>query len=1043
MLKKHLIAISIVISFSSLNLLIAQMPQVENIFGSESYFNAGFIYELGLLKKADLDLNKLIISNLVSSTNDKEKLLEIKIELSEKNYQIAESKINNFLIERSNSPLIPFAAYERALMFFSQKNFERAEYYFEQTRKLSEEDFAARNDENYKVIAYNCIYWRAVCLSILGKYIEAKPIFEDLVLRFPKSEYSDDALFALGQIAENNSNYEDAIVYYKKIRGEYPNSNSYISALIREANNNIILRNPSSATLLLERADATINGIDKNDSNYVKYENQSYSNNSKEQILYLRGESANLSKNFKQASLFFKTFIETYKQSNLINLVKLAYGWALLNLNEYNVALKYYDEVINKTSEKEWKAKSLSQLYRIITLKKLNNIDQAKKELSALSIISNYPYLAQALIEQGQLYYEEKDYSNARKSFERADREAQEPVSTVRAKVLLGATYMELLIWDKAIFEYREAYAMANNTPEIFMPEKKFYMQESKLKEGIALVQNQKSNEAITALSNFVANGEKDSRLGEGLFWLAESYYRSDMLTNSIQTCESILEKDLANDRREEVFYTLGWSYFRKKNFNQSSKVFDKLINEFPKSKFAAEVLSRQGDGYYVIKNYIKAAEAYSRASKINESSEESQYAAYQLCHAQYRAGKSEPAITSLLDYIRKYNRSSLAPNAMYLIGWIRFQQKRFNEAVDNFKYLLEAYPQSGLVARSHYAIADAYFNQSSYEKAMKEYKYVIDNYPNSDLAPEAMRGVQQCLVLQGRDDEAVEIINNFTEKNQDSPFFRDFKEKAANILFDNRKYKDAITEYEKILQKYPDSQKNAESIYWIGKSYASMGNYSEAESSFINLQKKFPISEEAPLGMLENALMQKKQSDIRKADSILLSLSKLYPEHSSAPQASFERAVMKSGIGDTNNAMNIYYFVADSFPNSEYSVESRYRIARYLKNKNMTDSARKEYLKLADTKGNPEIASESRYRVGELYLRDNNPDSALIHFEIVKEKFSGMEDWFSLSLLSLGEIYEGKSQKNKAIEIYNSLIALRPDDDFGKTAKQRLKRMN
>ena len=161
------------------------------------------------------------------------------------------------------------------------------------------------------------------------------------------------------------------------------------------------------------------------------------------------------------------------------------------------------------------------------------------------------------------------------------------------------------------------------------------------------------------------------------------------------------------------------------------------------------------------------------------------------------------------------------------------------------------------------------------------------------------------------------------------------------------------------------------------------------------------------------------------------------------APQAAFERAVMKHGIGDTTKAMGIYYFVADSFPNSEYSVEARYRIARYLKNKDLNDSARKEYLILADTKGNPEIASESRYRVGELYLRDNKPDSALIHFEIVKEKLSGMEDWFSLSLLSLGEIYEGKSMKDKALEIYNAILSLRPDDDFGKTAKQRLKRMN
>ena len=88
----------------------------------------------------------------------------------------------------------------------------------------------------------------------------------------------------------------------------------------------------------------------------------------------------------------------------------------------------------------------------------------------------------------------------------------------------------------------------------------------------------------------------------------------------------------------------------------------------------------------------------------------------------------------------------------MYLVGWIRFQQGKYNEAVDNFKFLIKAYSSSGLVARSHYTIGDAYYNRGNYDGAIESYKTVVELFPSSDLAPEAMKSMQQCLLILGRE---------------------------------------------------------------------------------------------------------------------------------------------------------------------------------------------------------------------------------------------------------------------------------------------------
>jgi tetratricopeptide (TPR) repeat protein len=74
--------------------------------------------------------------------------------------------------------------------------------------------------------------------------------------------------------------------------------------------------------------------------------------------------------------------------------------------------------------------------------------------------------------------------------------------------------------------------------------------------------------------------------------------------------------------------------------------------------------------------------------------------------------------------------------------------------------------------------------------------------------------------------------------------------------------------------------------------------------------------------------------------------------------------------------------------------------------------------------------------------MREENYEEAAEQFAIVRDKFEGYEDWYSLALLGLGQAYEELEKFEEAREVYNALDALRPEDDFGKTAKSRLNRI-
>jgi TolA-binding protein len=285
-------------------------------------------------------------------------------------------------------------------------------------------------------------------------------------------------------------------------------------------------------------------------------------------------------------------------------------------------------------------------------------------------------------------------------------------------------------------------------------------------------------------------------------------------------------------------------------------------------------------------------------------------------------------------------------------------------------------------------------------------------------------------------------IAQNFIDINPSSPYAEDFTFGKGNMFYSGRKYRDAIAEYEVFAEKYPDSKKNAEGLYWMQKSYISLNEPEKAKLTFGRLHKNYPDSEFTPIGMLELGLMHLQLNDVLTADSVFNALQDTYPESAGAAQAGFERALIKYSLGDTIAALELFRMVAEKYPGQEYADQSRWRIAMHLRSKELNDSARSEFKLLASGPNNSDIAAEAQYRLGELYFRDGMYDKAIEEFLKFKDRFSSFDEWYLLTLLNMGESYEKLENYTAARDVYQSLQALNPDSDYGKTAKRRLKRL-
>ncbi len=1016
----------------------SQFIEIVPNYSSQIFIEAENFFEQLSIRRAEQTLFDNFKLMKYNPTEDRTLILQSNIDFFTGNYYIADERLKTFI--SNNSPFKPFATLLRAYIQFEQKNFNKAAELFMEADKIAENEYILRKDTIYRTISQNALFWGGISYSQLGKYPDAKPLFEKCYINYPELKYADDALYSLAITEEINRNYNIAISYYNTIYKKYPYSNSYIASRIREINNKLLMREPYTAIDLINHTQNIMAHIAINDSIGALYETQTYVPQIPANLLYLSGEAQNIAGNYEKALFEFQTFLQTYQSSKLLNYVRLSAAWALLHLNKYNEAIEFLDKIIE--NPEDVRTTDVAKLYRAVAFKKVKNREKAKKEFQDLSVQPTYIYLGQALLELGQMYYEEGDFANAKRILERAKREANDNVALIRTNLFLGSTYMELRNWNSAIMEFNAAEQLALRTSDIFLPKKNLFLSEARLKKGVALVLENRNNEAIKTLNAFLAENKNDKRIDEALFWLAEAYYRSDLLQNAIDRYELILSKYPGTIRKEEVLYGLGWSYFRLKDFKKSSKIFNELVEKYPDSKYALEVLARQADGYYIIKDYKNAADMYKKAAELSPKSDEGQYCAYQLCHALYRLGEYDKAITYLLSFVRSYPESKLAPYSLYLIGWIRFQQKNYKEAIINFEFLTKAYASNDLSIRAYYSIGDAYYNLGEYQKAIDSYNVIVKNYPSHELASEAWRSMQYCYVALGKEEEAMKIADSVIALHPKTVFAQELFIKKAEMFYSGARYTDAISEYRNFIKAYPESEQNDEAIYWMAKSYLNLDDYENALNAFDQLINKYPKSEFTPLAYFEKSMIYKRIGELTKSDSMMSKVEELFPDTPTAAQAGFEKAVLKFEMGDTLAAIKYYDYVANKYSGYEYADQARYRLASYYRNNGENDSARYHYQIIANNKLDLILSAEAQYRVGELWMKDTNWVEAEKAFTVVRENFAGVETWYPLSLLSLGECYEKLGKIDEAIEVYQSLLSLNPDDEYAKTVKVRLKRL-
>ena len=96
------------------------------------------------------------------------------------------------------------------------------------------------------------IYASAYELYKEGKYKKARTEFQNFIKTYPKTEYSGNAQFWIGECYYYEKSYEKAILEYEKVIKTYPEGNKVSQALLKQGLSFLQLGDKASAKLILQ-----------------------------------------------------------------------------------------------------------------------------------------------------------------------------------------------------------------------------------------------------------------------------------------------------------------------------------------------------------------------------------------------------------------------------------------------------------------------------------------------------------------------------------------------------------------------------------------------------------------------------------------------------------------------------------------------------------------------------------------------------------------------------------------------------------------------
>lgn len=339
------------------------------------------------------------------------------------------------------------------------------------------------------------------------------------------------------------------------------------------------------------------------------------------------------------------------------------------------------------------------------------------------------------------------------------------------------------------------------------------------------------------------------------------------------------------------------------------------LLKKIPDGKYSTRARFLSALANYENKKYETAIKVMNNVLRVGgENSPYREHALFLLGDCHFKLKNLDEA-AKYDEIVAKKIKGRFASEALFQLGYIRFIQKKFKDAVKEFTDFRATYRHSKHIAEAGIYLGRSYLELKDYGKAQEVFG-ALTNVPT--VKAEATQWLAKTFMQQRRYNEAIDIL---------SPAIKRFTtdELLPNLLFD------------------------------LGKCYQEIQNYKEASKSFARIADQFKNVDIAPDALRLDAFCLNRSQQYELSLKRTISFLKRYPLNKMRRDVAFLKAENLFFMNRIPEALKAYEQFIPFEGKGKYTDQARFRIIQGLCEQHKWEEALSEMATLSkeNVKGN------------------------------------------------------------------------------------------
>lgn len=574
-------------------------------------------------------------------------------------------------------------------------------------------------------------------------------------------------------------------------------------------------------------------------------------------LLYFNENDLNLSKRYL---LIAATSEEIIVQARALTLL----GEIELNKKQFASAKNYFNSAVTISSEKsEVRLRAMLGLGSAMFY--LGNNDEAILYLNEILAASADFERDRVIYYLAENYFAKKKYSEALNRYKVIDTRDDD----IKRLSLYGTaySYFNLGEYDNAALRFSEYI--------------KLYPGDERITDArLRLADSYFGSKNFTASSRVYNQLFSSDKLSlddpYAYYQYAQSLYKSGKTESAINKFSTLQKKYPYSKYGDVSLYTIGWIRFQKNDYESAIDDYRNVMSVYSNTSLAPAIYYSIGDAFFnmgrydsAIVNYRKVLTNYPSSSYVFDAVNGIQYSYVVKGHPEkavalidgfveqnpslkfsdqvyfkkgelyYSQRDYENAKESYKDFIVKFNKSSLVPEAYYWVGKSADNLEQYDDAIFYFNTLFQKFPKSEISSSAVLELGSIYNSLENYDAEINIYNEALTKLKGSSAIPEILYMKGMTFILTDSLQQAYNVFSDVSFYYRESIFADKSKFEMGLIDLAAKRFENSDKFFLEISEKRNDNF-GAKAQYYYGLSLYEQENINEAISALVRIRTVF-----------------------------------------------------------------------------------------------------------------------------------------------------------------------------------------------------------